>query len=114
MATVYIPSLLQKGTGGRRQVEVEGATVREVIDNLDRLYPGMRDSLLEGNQLRSNISVAIDGEVSPLGLLEKVGASSEVHFVAAIKGGLHETTLSGDGLARGPLVRRAMLGYRYR
>jgi molybdopterin converting factor small subunit len=87
MAIVYIPSLLQKVAGGRRQVEVAGATVREVIENLERLHPGMRDSLLEGNRLRSNISVAIDGEVSPLGLLEKVGAASEVHFVAAIKGG---------------------------
>jgi|SRR5579862_5409558 len=87
MATVYIPALLQNVTGGRRQVEVAGATVREVIDNLERVHPGMRDSLLEGSHLRSNISVAIDGEVSPLGLLEKVGASSEVHFVAAIKGG---------------------------
>ena len=97
MATVYIPALLQKVTGGHRQVEVEGATVRELIDNLDRQHPGMRDSLLEGSHLRSNISVAIDGEVSPLGLLEKVGASSEVHFVAAIKGGLHETTHRGAG-----------------
>ena len=87
MATVFIPSLLQKVAGGRRQVEVAGATVREVIENLERLHPGMRDSLLEGNRVRSNISVAIDGEVSPLGLLEKVGAGSEVHFVAAIKGG---------------------------
>ena len=100
MATVYIPALLQKVAGGRKQVEVDGATVRELIDNLERVYPGMRDSLLEGNRLRSNISVAIDGEVSPLGLLEKVGVSSEVHFVAAIKGGAHHRAASGDGRHR--------------
>lgn len=97
MATVYIPSLLQKVTAGRRQVEVQGATVRELIDNLERLHPGMRDSLLEDGRLRSNISVAIDGEVSPLGLMERVGASSEVHFVAAIKGGAHQGSASADG-----------------
>ena len=38
-------------------------------------------------RLRPNISVAVDGEVSPIGLLEAVGPASEVHFVAAIKGG---------------------------
>jgi hypothetical protein len=37
--------------------------------------------------LRPNISVAVDGEVTPMGLLEGVGEQSEIHFVAAIKGG---------------------------
>jgi molybdopterin synthase sulfur carrier subunit len=109
MATVYIPSLLQRVAAGHRQVEVAGATVRELIDNLERLHPGMRDSLLEDNRLRSNISVAIDGEVSPLGLLEKVGASSEVHFVAAIKGGADHRAAFGDGCARVKRVHRAMI-----
>jgi molybdopterin synthase sulfur carrier subunit len=87
LATVYIPALLQPLTGGRPQVEVEGATVREVIDNVDRAWPGVRERLLDVGRLRPNISVAVDGEVSPMGLIEKVGPDSEVHFVAAIKGG---------------------------
>ena len=32
-------------------------------------------------------SVAVDGEVTPMGMLEKVGESSEVHFLPAIGGG---------------------------
>jgi molybdopterin synthase sulfur carrier subunit len=88
LATVYIPALLQPLTGGRASVEAEGATVRQLIENLDRNFPGMRDRLLEQHRLRPNISVAVDGEVSPLGLLERVGPESEVHFVAAIKGGV--------------------------
>jgi molybdopterin converting factor small subunit len=87
LATVYIPTLLQPLTGGRSQVQVEGATVREIIDNVDRAWPGVRDRLVELERLRPNISVAVDGEVSPMGLIEKVGPDSEVHFVAAIKGG---------------------------
>lgn len=87
LATVYIPALLQPLTGGRSQVEAEGATVREVIDNVDRAWPGVRERLLDVGRLRPNISVAVDGEVSPMGLIEKVGPDSEVHFVAAIKGG---------------------------
>ena len=87
LPTVYIPTLLQPLAGGQRTVHVEGATVREVIENLEQAYPGLHDRLLDQGRLRPNISVAVDGEVTPMGLLEKVGPSSEVHFVAAIKGG---------------------------
>ncbi|MBI1790925.1 MAG: MoaD/ThiS family protein [Acidobacteria bacterium] len=94
MATVYIPSLLQALTGGRAAVEAEGATVRQVIDNLERAWPGIGERLLDEDRLRPNISVAVDGEISPLGLLEPVADGSEVHFVAAIKGGgFHEDAL---------------------
>jgi len=87
LATVYIPTLLQPLTGGRSSVQAEGSTVRQLIDNLEEAYPGLRDRLLDQGRLRPNISVAVDGEVTPLGLLEQVSPSSEVHFVAAIKGG---------------------------
>jgi molybdopterin synthase sulfur carrier subunit len=87
VALVYIPTPLAGITGGRSPLQVEGATVREVIDNLERTWPGVRDRLISEGRLRSNISVAVDGEVTPLGLREPVSASSEVHFVAAISGG---------------------------
>jgi hypothetical protein len=87
LASVYIPTLLQALTGGRSVLEVEGGTVGEVIDNLDRLWPGIGERLVEEGRLRPNISVAVDGEISPMGVLEPVGPASEVHFVAAIKGG---------------------------
>ena len=79
--------MLRALTGGRATVEAAGATVREIIEDLERRFPGLRDRLTDGARLRPNLSVAVDGEVSPLGLRETVGPSSEVHFVAAIKGG---------------------------
>ena len=87
MPTVYIPTLLQAVTGGKSAVEVDGAIVRQVIDNLEKAYPGIRERLVDQGRLRPNISVAVDGEVTPVGLLETVSPQSEVHFVAAIKGG---------------------------
>ena len=87
MPTVYIPALLRTLTGGRASLEVEGSTVRQVIDNLEQAWPGVRDRLLDEGKLRPNISVAVDGEVTPMGLIEAVGPASEVHFIAAIKGG---------------------------
>ena len=88
MAVVFIPTLLRELTGGRSQVSVGGASVRQVIDNLDAEHPGIRERLVGGGALRPNISVAVDGDVSPMGLMEPVGEASEVHFVAAITGGL--------------------------
>jgi hypothetical protein len=87
MPTVYIPSLLQTLTGGKSRVEAPGSTVREVIHNLEKSHPGVLDRLIEHGRLRANISIAVDGEISPLGLLEEVDEDSEIHFVAAIKGG---------------------------
>lgn len=88
MATVFIPSLMQSLTAGEHQVQVEGATVRQIVNNLDSAYPGMKERLVEGNRIKPNISVAIDGEITPMGMLEKVGENSEVHFLPAISGGL--------------------------
>ena len=87
MAIVFIPTMLQSLSSGAKQVTVEATNVRGIVDGLDALYPGMRDRLVEAGRIKPNISVAIDGEVSRLGLLEKVGEGSEVHFVPAIGGG---------------------------
>ena len=87
MATVFIPTSMQKLTGGEDKIVVPGSTVREIVRNLDAEFPGIKERLVDGFKIKSNISVAVDGEISPLGILEKVGEDSEVHFVAAIGGG---------------------------
>ena len=87
MATVFIPSLMRKLTGGKEHVVVGGGTVRQLINNLDEQYPGVKNRLLDGGRVKRNISVAIDGEISRLGLLEKVKEDSEVHFIPAVGGG---------------------------
>ncbi len=87
MATVYIPSLMRDVTSGQVKVQVPGSTVLQIIENLEQAYPGIKERLVENNRIRSSISVAVDGEITPLGMLEKVGENSEVHFVPAIAGG---------------------------
>ena len=87
MITVYIPTMLQTLTSGEKQTQVEAANVRQVVDRLEERFPGIKERLVEDGALRPNISVAIDGEVARMGLLEKVQANSEVHFVPAIGGG---------------------------
>jgi molybdopterin synthase sulfur carrier subunit len=87
MATVFIPPLLRDLTQDRETVTVAGATVRQVIDALDRAYPGLKDRLCDANGLRPAIAVAVGTAVSPLGLLQPVGEESEVHFLPALSGG---------------------------
>ena len=87
MATVFIPSLMQKLSDGNHRVEIEGSNVRQIVDNLDTQYPGFKERLVDDGRIKGNISVAIDGEITPLGVLGKVGENSEVHFLPALGGG---------------------------
>ena len=87
MATVWIPALLRELTGGRESVTVGGATVRQVIEALDRTYPGVAERLCDANGLRPGIAVAVDTQVARLGLAQPVPDDSEVHFLPAIAGG---------------------------
>ena len=87
MARVFIPTMLQPLAGGVKEVQIEAGNVRQAVDELDKLFPGLKARLVEDNRIRSNLAVAIDGEVGRLGLLEKLSEDSEVHFVPAISGG---------------------------
>ncbi len=80
---------MQSLTGGRQKVKIEGRTVRQVINNLDREFPGVKAILYdeEEDDLQTGIAVIVDGEASQIGLLERVQESSEVHFLPAIGGG---------------------------
>ncbi len=85
MARVFLPAQLAKLTGGAREIEARGATLREVIESLEEAYPGLKDRLVEGDRLRPGLAAAVDNVFS--GLRQPVGESSEVHFVPAMQGG---------------------------
>lgn len=87
MAIVYIPPPLQSLSGGVTQVTIDASTVRQIVQQLDALYPGMAAALVEDDELQPHIAVAVDGEFSVLGLTERVSEDSEVHFIPALGGG---------------------------
>jgi molybdopterin synthase sulfur carrier subunit len=87
MAVVWVPSLLRDLTAGRATVSVAGATVCQVIEALDRAYPGVKDRLCDADGLRPGIAVAVNTQVARLGLAQPVGEQSEVHFLPAVSGG---------------------------
>jgi molybdopterin synthase sulfur carrier subunit len=67
---------------------MEARNVRQVIERLEEMFPGIKDRLVEDGEIRPNLAIAIDGDVAIMGMLEKVGENSEVHFVPAIGGGI--------------------------
>ena len=79
---------MQKLTNGQGQIPTDGQTIRQVIDNLESHYPGFKARICnEHDQIRSEIAVAVDGEVVTSGLRTRVSDSSEVHFLPALSGG---------------------------
>ena len=81
MATVFLAAGLQRYANGVDRVEIDAAAVRELIEELERRFPGL------GEQLREGIAVAIDGDIVNEPMLEAVGATSEIHFLPPISGG---------------------------
>ena len=96
MPEIWIPALLQPLSGGRKKVNVPGETVRQVIDNLELQYPGMRARLLDGDRLRPSIAVVVDGIISQEKLRHKLTERSKVHFMPAISGGTEKTWINPE------------------
>lgn len=90
MPTVVIPSLMRKLTNGEENITLPGTTVREVIDNLEDRYPGMKERLCEEDRLKPGIAVYINGLLTRGSLLERVDTDAEIHFLPAIGGGMAE------------------------
>jgi molybdopterin converting factor small subunit len=86
---VRIPPTLRPEVGGERQVEAEGDTVREVLDDLMDRFPGLREQLVEEDELAPFVNVYVEGEdVRTLeGLETPVREGSTVILLPAMAGG---------------------------
>jgi len=81
---------LRKHIGGNTSITVEGGTLRQLINNLDSIYPGIKGFLINNEdttRLAKGLAAVIDGEPTNMGLLAPLEPHSEVHFLPAIAGG---------------------------
>jgi len=85
MAIVFIPPQLQTLTGAA-QVEVAGDTVRDVVDQLEKQFPGVRQRLFEDGQLSPLLQLSVD-HVMTRAVSTNVTSATEVHFLPIIGGG---------------------------
>lgn len=87
---VMIPSPLRSLTQGASEIEVEGGTIAEVINNLDRAYQGMRERLCdEQGKLRRFVNMYVNEEDVRFlqGESTAVKAGDTISIIPAIAGG---------------------------
>ncbi|MDA0567481.1 MoaD/ThiS family protein [Streptomonospora sp. S1-112] len=86
---VRIPTILRNLTGDAKAVEGEGATLGELITDLDKRHPGLQDRLIQDGKLRRFINVYLnDEDVRFLaGLETPVSDGDTVTVLPAVAGG---------------------------
>jgi cysteine synthase B len=89
VTVVRIPPTLRAEVGGARQVEAEGDTVREVLDDLVDRHPALASQILENGGLAPFVNVYVGGEdVRTLeGLDTEVPRGGTVILLPAMAGG---------------------------
>lgn len=87
--TVRIPTPLRTLTGGADEVPADGATVAEVIDNLEANHPGMKERLCDDKGVRRFVNLyANDEDIRFLDNLETALKDGDtLSIVPAIAGG---------------------------
>ncbi len=87
---VKLPTILRKHAGGEAQIQAEGATLRELLGDLEARYPGITKNVVsEDGGLHRFINVYVnDEDVRYLGSLETtVQEGDTVSILPAVAGG---------------------------
>jgi molybdopterin converting factor small subunit len=86
---VRIPTILRTYTGGEKAVPAEGTTLSELIDDLEANHPGIKERLLDGEDLRRFVNVYVNDEDVRFtgGLDTSLGEDDQVVVLPAVAGG---------------------------
>ena len=90
MTRVRIPPTLRADVGGARELEANGETVGEVIEDLVERHPSLRAQLFQNGDIGSYVNVYLGGEdVRTLdGLETRVDDSKTLILLPAMAGGI--------------------------
>jgi molybdopterin synthase sulfur carrier subunit len=84
---VRIPTPLRSYTGDQKVVAADGTTLGEVLEDLDRQFPGLRFRVVdEQGRLRKHVNVWLDGERCRE-LSAPLAGIAEVVIMQALSGG---------------------------
>ncbi|HET8561233.1 MAG TPA: MoaD/ThiS family protein [Marmoricola sp.] len=86
---VRIPTILRSYTGGEKAVAGSGATLAELVDDLETNHPGIKERLLDGEELRRFVNVYVNDEDVRFvgGLQAPVSDGDQVVILPAVAGG---------------------------
>jgi molybdopterin converting factor small subunit len=84
---VNLSSHFRDYTGGKPSVDARGATVAEVMDDLERRHPGLRFRVIdEQEHVRRHIKIFVNLHTIE-DLLTPVTEADEIHVIGALSGG---------------------------
>jgi len=87
---VRIPTPLRKLTQDKDSVQAAGGTVNEIVENLEKQYPGLKERLCdERGELRRFVNIYLNGEDIRFaqGKATSVKDGDEISIIPAIAGG---------------------------
>jgi MoaD family protein len=90
MATVKLPTILRKQANGEAQVQADGTTLRDLLNDLESKYPGITKNIVsDDGGLHRFINVYVnDEDVRYLGSLEtNVSDGDTISILPAVAGG---------------------------
>ena len=87
--TVSIPTILRTHTGGEKSVEAAGATIAEVIDNLESNHGGLKSRLVKDGVLHRFVNIYVNDEDVRFsgGLDTEISDGDSVTSLPAVAGG---------------------------
>ena len=86
---VRIPTILRPYTGGERAVDGAGATVAELIDQLEVDHAGIKERLVENDEVRRFVNIYVNDEDIRFtgGLATPLADGNPVVILPAVAGG---------------------------
>ena len=87
MARVFVPFSMRKLVEGNSELNVPAATLRELIDNLEEMFPGTKERIIQDGALKPGLAAVIGEQPTREGLRAKLDDDTEVHFLPNISGG---------------------------
>ena len=87
---VRIPTPLRRMTNGQSKIEIDTATLGEMVEQLETSYPGFKDRLVDENgDMRYFVNIYVNGEDARFlqGLATSIKSGDEVSIVPAVAGG---------------------------
>ncbi len=87
--TVSIPTILRPHTGGEKRVSAEGATLGEVIADLEANHVGISERLVDAGKLHRFVNIYVNDEDVRFsgGLATEISDGDSVTILPAVAGG---------------------------
>ncbi len=85
--TVFVPGPLRSYTHNASEVQANGATLSELLNDLDRQFPGMRFRMIdEQNAIRPHIKLFVNAEQAKA-IGKPLASGDQIHIICALSGG---------------------------